>query len=47
MADALSRRMQFAAINTIQIAEWDDLETEIDQDATLKKILQDLLTYKD
>lgn len=42
-ADALSRKLQFSTLSTVQFFEWDDLEEEISKDEKLRKIVQDLL----
>ncbi|WVZ20725.1 hypothetical protein V8G54_008047 [Vigna mungo] len=41
--DALSRKLQYSAISTVQFFEWEELKAEIEKDVKLKKILQDLL----
>jgi len=46
-ADASSRKMQFAAVNKVHMEEWEELEDEVDQDANLKRKIQDLLAHKD
>lgn len=42
-ADALSRKLQFSALSTVQFVEWDDLEEEISRDEKLRKMVQDLM----
>ncbi|KAI5444317.1 hypothetical protein KIW84_012811 [Lathyrus oleraceus] len=43
VADALSRRMSYAALSTIQFDELEEWETEIQNDKKLQEIIQDLL----
>ena len=43
VADALSRKFQFAAISTVQFQDWVGLEEEVMADDKLKAIIQDLL----
>lgn len=42
-ADALSRRMTYAAISTVQFSELDDWEEEAQSDSKLQTIIQDLI----
>ena len=43
VADALSTRLHFAAIFTIQFSNWGGLEEEIQANDKLKGVIQDLL----
>ena len=43
VADALSRKLQYAAISTISFGDWAELEAEVQADARLRGIIQDLL----
>ena len=43
VADALSRRMSYAALSTVQFDELEEWETEIQNDKKLQEIIQDLL----
>ena len=43
VADALSRRLQFAAITTVSTKIWEELDAEVAADQQLKGIVQDLL----
>ncbi|WVY98421.1 hypothetical protein V8G54_030572 [Vigna mungo] len=42
-ADALSRKLQYSALSTVQFNEWDGLEDEIQANVRLRGIIQDLL----
>lgn len=42
-ADALSRRMQYTAISVVQFSELEEWEEEVQADAKLRGIIQDLL----
>ncbi|WVY93416.1 hypothetical protein V8G54_032504 [Vigna mungo] len=46
-ADALSRKLQYSALSTVQFNEWDGLEDEIQANARLRGIIQDLLKQQD
>lgn len=46
-ADALSRRVTFAAVSVVQMDDWADWEVEIQQDPRLLSIRQDLITCVD
>jgi hypothetical protein len=43
-ADALSRQMQCDTITTIQCKAWEGLEAEVQTDAKLKNIVEDLIS---
>lgn len=43
MVDALSRRMSYAALSTVEFDELEEWETEIQNDKKLQEIIQDLL----
>ena len=43
VADALSRKLQYSAISAVTFTEWSDLEAEIQANASLWGIIQDLL----
>ncbi|PNX76538.1 hypothetical protein L195_g032490, partial [Trifolium pratense] len=43
VADALSRQMQYQAVTMIQCEAWEGLESEIQDDDKLKKVVQDLI----
>lgn len=45
--DALSRRMYFVAISSVQFFDWDEIEDELLVDDKLKKVLQDLVDTPD
>ncbi|WVZ04713.1 hypothetical protein V8G54_018059 [Vigna mungo] len=47
VADALSRKLQYSALSTVQFNEWDGLEDEILANARLRGIIQDLLKQQD
>lgn len=42
-ADALSQKLQFSALSTVQFFEWDDLEEEISKDEKLRRVVQELM----
>ena len=43
VADALSRKLQYSAISSISFSDWAELEDEVQADARLRGIIQDLL----
>ena len=47
VADALSRKLQYSAISIINVADWADIEAEVQADARLRGIIQDLLQGND
>ena len=47
VADALSRRLQFSAVSTVQFFEWDGVEDELKADDKMKKVLQELVEDPD
>lgn len=46
-ADALSRKLQYSALSTIQCPEWEGLEEEVQADDKLRALIQDLLRQLD